>query len=378
MDTHDPESAPKRKVLRLPSLGVLLVVMLFVICGGILVSCRMARTGIRRVEALGGYAEWDSNFLSDRVQGFLEIDEDALATDRNVYVVGLSGPRATDEALKVLHSFGSIECLTIEDSAMTDNGTEHIAAASSLTELWLTDCPNITDAGIRRLAGLPRLRFLVLSGLLVSGAGIAQATQVEDLHLDNCPMVDDAMLEEFNALHSLTSLSLYDSPRITDAGLGTLSRLPRLEYLGLNGLQVTGRGIAPLVQIRTLQVGSCPNVDDSMLEAIQDLDDLYDLSVTNSAVTDAGIRHLAGLPKLRRLNLSGSEITDEGLATLVVACSDLTDLSLERVPGITDEGVLGLAVLKSLTTLSIYNSRISTNAAVLLSKKLPKCEVRHE
>ena len=72
-------------------------------------------------------------------------------------------------------------------------------------------------------------------------------------------------------------------------------------------------------------------------------------------ITDAGLKHLAGLTKLEYLNLQGQHITDEGLKHLS-GMTNLQTLSLS-FSGITDEGLKHLDGFQKLRSLHLYGTR---------------------
>ncbi len=81
---------------------------------------------------------------------------------------------------------------------------------------------------------------------------------------------------------------------ITDASLKGLEHVPHVEWLYLQGTQITDEGL--------VRVGL--------------LSDLTRLHVEKTQITDAGLKHLHGLHRLEYLNLYGTRVTDEGLKTL--------------------------------------------------------------
>jgi ankyrin repeat protein len=98
-----------------------------------------------------------------------------------------------------------------------------------------------------------------------------------------------------------------------------------------------GAVIAALVETRITGLDASGQMTDAILERIARLDFVTRLELGGSTrVTDAGVRHLARLRHLQRLDLSGTGITDHGLAVL----RDLSELRTLRLhhEAITDSG----------------------------------------
>ena len=105
-------------------------------------------------------------------------------------------------------------------------GDEQISALAQLRELEVLDLPlatGVTDAGLKALAGHPKLRLVRLRAPLVTDAGLIAFTQLPELrwlHLIEVPLTD-AGLDVFRQLPKLESLYL-DGDRATDDGLSAL------------------------------------------------------------------------------------------------------------------------------------------------------------
>ncbi len=82
---------------------------------------------------------------------------------------------------------------------------------------------------------------------------------------------------------------------VTDAGLGHLKGLTRLQSLDLYGTKITDVG----------------------LDSLKGLTNLQSLDLSNTKVTDAGLEHLKGFTKLHTLYLMlATEVTDEAMKNL--------------------------------------------------------------
>ncbi len=93
-------------------------------------------------------------------------------------------------------------------------------------------CSHVTDAGVARLALLPRLELLNLGG---------------------CARVTGSTLGGFGAHGALTGLSLASCVALTDAGLAEAARIGSLRHLDVSGCgRVTDEGAAALGALRRL------------------------------------------------------------------------------------------------------------------------------
>ncbi|MEZ6138939.1 MAG: hypothetical protein R3B84_00065 [Zavarzinella sp.] len=160
--------------------------------------------------------------------------------------------------------------LDLHVTQLTDDGLKELAGLKSLTTLILFSKP-VTDTGLKELAGLKSLTTL-------------------DLRITS---VTDAGLKELVELKSLTSLHL-GATKVTDAGLKELAGLKSLTLLNLSGTQVTDDGLKELAGLKSLT----------------------SLGLVGTQVTDAGLKELAGLKSLTLLNLLETQVTSQAVAEL--------------------------------------------------------------
>jgi hypothetical protein len=113
-------------------------------------------------------------------------------------------------------------------SSIGDQGLQHLSQWTNVEDLFFNSCPNITDAGLRHLVGLPNLKMLTL---LEEGGGM---------------VITDAGLVHVGQMKHLKSLTLTNFPKVTDAGLVHLHDSPKLEYLVVRLTGVTDEGLQKL------------------------------------------------------------------------------------------------------------------------------------
>jgi WD40 repeat protein len=90
-------------------------------------------------------------------------------------------------------------------------------------------------------------------------------------------------------------------------------------------------------------------------------------------VTDEGVKFLAGLEALRRLNLEHTPVTDAGLKHLA-RLSSLSELNLDGVR-ITDAGLSLLGNLKGLKLLYLSKASCTPEGVAKLQQALPECKI---
>jgi hypothetical protein len=94
------------------------------------------------------------------------------------------------------------------------------------------------------------------------------------------------------ALHDLNTLDLSSCSEITEEGMASLARMPRLTRLNLAAAPVTDASLAHLAKSRTLA----------------------ELDLSSTHVSDAGLNFMLRVSTLRQLNLAATRVTDAGIS----------------------------------------------------------------
>ncbi|MGE5927479.1 MAG: hypothetical protein ACM357_09000 [Gemmatimonadota bacterium] len=126
----------------------------------------------------------------------------------------------------------------------------------------------------------------------------------------------DDLLE---ALEDRGLSAVHATGQMTDAVLERLSRIEHVEELDLSGSRgVTDAGLrhlARLPRLRNLQLGGTP-IGDAALEALGRVASLETLGLGWTGVTDAGVVQLASCERLRVVDLSGTATGDGAVRAL--------------------------------------------------------------
>lgn len=177
---------------------------------------------------------------------------------------------------------------------------------------------SLTDAGMAHLRGLHELRSLELPGSRISRVGLEALrgkTRLERLDLRDIPLTDDDLVP-LGGVVNLRGLSI-NSRSITNVGLAHLGGLTGLRRLFLAGAQIDD--LAPIRHLVGLEYLGIPltRVTDAGLAPVANFPRLDMIAMgSNANLTDHGLRHLAGLKRLRTLHIRNTMLTDEGIAAL--------------------------------------------------------------
>ena len=151
---------------------------------------------------------------------------------------------------------------------------EMLVEVARLTELeyvlvtqWDEKSGQLSSAGFQHVAGLPKLRQLVLSG---------------------CPDLDDDCLAALSKSPSIDQLSIDGCPAITADGIGRLSGLATLRYLALEVVSL--RGVTALVEFSqvTKLAFSVEASDAVSLPSFEGMKQLEYLSIVLSGTATEG------------------------------------------------------------------------------------------
>ena len=90
-----------------------------------------------------------------------------------LFGLNLRYTQVTDAGLKELAGLKSLHTLGLSGTQVTDAGLKELAGLKSLHTLYLSET-QVTGAGLKELAGLKSLHTLYLSYTKVTGAGVAE------------------------------------------------------------------------------------------------------------------------------------------------------------------------------------------------------------
>ncbi|MCE2680486.1 MAG: hypothetical protein LW629_08595 [Burkholderiales bacterium] len=159
-----------------------------------------------------------------------------------------------DEVVEALaRKAPNLNCLDLRESELFEEDILTLMAQRfpGLTSLNLSGCDEITDQGLKDIAGFERLTVLDLSNCTdITDQGLAELPRLNFLNvlnLSGCDRITDTGLAHLARLDALVSLDLSGCFDLTDIGLLSLNRLQNLKYLNLTDCEkITPAGVTGL------------------------------------------------------------------------------------------------------------------------------------
>lgn len=133
------------------------------------------------------------------------------------------------------------------------------------------------------------------------------------------------------------------------------------------------RRIAHLSGLRILYCSKSDRITDKGLASIAGMRRLRELNLYRAGVTDAGLAHLAGMTEMEDLHLGMTKVVGPGLVSLA-RMRRLQRLSLEDTP-LDDSALPHLFALTGLRRLVVWGTRLSRSALHGLRVRMPGVEV---
>ena len=216
---------------------------------------------------------------------------------------------------------------------------------------YLTVGPDATDDDLRAMRGWKELNGLTIESDKISDAGLENVAQ-------------------FNALSSLSLVS----PHVTDEGLRHLEGMNAIRWLDLDRARITGKGIDRLTQSMSLNVLSLLDTsfgDDDLAICAPLLPGVYTLDLSGTQITDDGIPYLASMTRLRRLELAHTSITGKGFR----ASAGLLSLKYLDLSGtsVTDDDLPEPEKSGEISLLCLADTSITDRGAVRLARLPVDC-----
>jgi len=174
----------------------------------------------------------------------------------------------------------------------------------------------------------------------------------------------------------ITKINLYRRP-IEDSHLRRLAEqsIDNVAELNLMETKVSDVGllhVAKFKNLRSLNIAAT-KVNGTGFRYLAEMRYLRELFCGGAPIQDSSLRYLKEFPSLSNLGLIDTKVTDEGTVDLSQV-STLTELRMNGTK-LTDRGLANLLTLKGLKILSVSNTKVTQKAINAIRKRNPSCVV---
>jgi Leucine-rich repeat (LRR) protein len=255
---------------------------------------------------------------------------------KSLTMLDINHARITDKGLAYLAKIQTLENLNLPSAGITDDGIEHITQLHNLRYLWAggSSLSRLSDRSLHYISALENLEELHIGGTGFSDEGmkhIAKLTNLKSLSIFMANQLTNKGLAELSGLKSLTNFMLGENARVSFSGLKSLNNLKKLNNLSLYNIRQDSfvMDISGLTELKDLIItlhnerkgrlkvsNSFKNEDWACLA---NLTKLKRLQITGVGIDNEGVKHLSGLTNLEYLNIicpGESKINDQALKYL--------------------------------------------------------------
>uniref|UniRef100_A0A8D1AGJ6 F-box/LRR-repeat protein 15-like leucin rich repeat domain-containing protein n=1 Tax=Sus scrofa TaxID=9823 RepID=A0A8D1AGJ6_PIG len=295
----------------------------------------------------------------------------------------------TDKGLQYLNlGNGCHKLIYLDLSGCTQisvQGFRNIAnSCSGIMHLTINDMPTLTDNCVKALVEkCHRITSVVFIGAPHISDYTFKALSTCDLRkirFEGNKRITDACFEFIDKNYpNISHIYMVDCKGLTDGSLKSLSPLKQLTVLNLaNCVRIGDMGLIQFLdgpvstKIRELNLSNCIHLGDaSMAKLSERCSNLNYLSLRNCEhLTDLAIEYIVNIFSLVSVDLSGTDISNEGLMILS-RHRKLKELSLSECDRITDIGIqISDSAMEILSAKCHYLHILDISGCILLTDKM--------
>lgn len=325
---------------------------------------------------------------------------------------GYSLPNPTDERWsksspavgEVIVPDGHVARLTLDSEAGSDLTWIENFQPDAIDALNANALP-VSEAGLANILHLTGLKHLQVTGPAVTSTTAQQIAdrlpRLQYLGLRQSGVSNDAM-PSLAEMPNLETVDLYGT-KAGDIGLAKLATSQSVKAVFAGMTQITDEGVASLCSLENLRAlsadadnpayrdgKSSPQISDDAINSLAKCHKLEYLDLSGSRLSDAGLARLASaLPSLRVLGVEYSKVTEnglaalrklprlQGLAILGIPATDKVALHISALPALrelraepqsSDKGVERLSGLRQLRHLSLMGPSITNDCMKYIAR----------
>jgi hypothetical protein len=242
----------------------------------------------------------------------------------------------------------------------------------------------VSDGDLLELARMPKLQRLDLSRTRISDKGLAYlktAPALREVNLAYAERIGDPAHAVIKEWKHLTKLSLRGTI-VADETAAAAASLPLLETLDLADSIVGDPGVEALASAPKLRQLSLGNIRTSEVgyQSLRQLTGLTHLDLGGgkqrgfNTLSERSIQAIASLRQLRVLRIGHLRFPAKNFA-LFAALTNVEELGLEYCPEIKDEALPVLAEWKSLRRVDLTGTKVTAEGVAKLRTQRPDAQI---
>ncbi|XP_016075052.1 PREDICTED: F-box/LRR-repeat protein 13 isoform X1 [Miniopterus natalensis] len=277
--------------------------------------------------------------------------------------LNLSNTTITNRTMRLLpRHFHNLQILSLAYCRkFTDKGLQYLSLGNGchkLIYLDLSGCTQISVQGFRNIA--------------------SSCTGIMHLTINDMPTLTDSCLKALvEKCHRITSVVFIGAPHISDLAFKALSacNLSKIRFEG--NKRITDACFKFIDKhypnISHIYMVNCKGITDGSLKSLSPLKQLSVLNLANCVrIGDVGLKQFLDGPastRMRELNLSNCiQLGDASIMKLSDCCPNLNYLNLRNCEYLTDLGIEYIVNIFSLISLDLSGTDISNEGLAILSR----------
>lgn len=338
-----------------------------------------------------------------------------ISTLPQLHTLDLAETKVTSAGFADVSNYGQLHTLLLDKTSVDDSTLKSLVNVDTLRALHLRDthCTEEEVAAFKKARSRCYVVFSRAADAPVAAASTGDAIPPFRITADD--NIPDAYAKAFDAEKRVTAwllsrdvgIRVFDrsSPgRVSVKEINELSDIPNGDFEVMLVEVRPGHRVKPnewgflreLPKLQILDVAD-DDFDDDVLVLLKGHTGLSQLKITNTTVTDDGFRllttmpqmqgititnlsdarnlprytdaaidHIVQIPQLGQLSITGSDITDKGLETLIEKCPNMHHVAFEDMK-ISDESALQLKRLRKLRFLDLEGTQVTDEIASVIA-----------
>jgi len=205
---------------------------------------------------------------------------------------------------------------------------------------------------------------------------LRELPRLKSITLKETPLTRQ-MVSQLSKIRNTNFLKIYECPMTVDAWeeVGKLSWVEKLDVIPVRGTTLPYHVLGSLKNLRQLNI-QYTKVDLSEISGFRNIDNIKHLILNGSAIR--GMENITKFRNLRTLSLNNAKLVgdaehSQGIIGYVKNLDKLNYMYLDHLKNIDDGGIIALSEMPRLRRLSVKGTEVTQAGVARLKSELPNC-----